>query len=86
MSRTQTMKGVRIPNIIGADRWLRDEMISKGYKYEETQNVLADHSPGYTLESAFKRYFRVGQKSLYYGDKRIKWAKILARKWLKKNV
>jgi len=81
--RTVYVKNLIVPNIIGCDRFIMDEMKRKGYKFYELQEVLAEHQVDWDWENVFTRYFRAGQKHLYYGTHRHEeYIKNMGRKWL----
>ncbi len=81
--RTSCVKHVVVPDVIGCDRFVAREMDRKGYKFHEIQEVLAQHKVDWSWENVFARYFRAGQKHLYYETRRHEdYVKTMGRKWL----
>jgi len=84
--RTEYVKGIVMPDMIGCDRYLNDMMKSGGSKFYEIQKVLAEHRVCWSWENVFARYFRAGQKHLYYGTRRHDdYVKNMGRKWMEGN-
>lgn len=81
--RTEHVKSFTMPDRIGCDRFLDAEMRSKGYKFHEMSEVLAEHNVAWSWENVFARYFRAGQKHLEYKTCRHEdYVKSMGRKWM----
>ena len=82
IQRSEHLKNIRVPNVIGCDRWLAEQMKDKGYLYKEVPIVVGVHKSDWSLEAIFKRQVRVGQKHAYFGS--AKYEDIVGRikkKW-----
>ncbi len=82
--RTEYVKDFVVPDRIGCDRLLDAEMRSRGHKFHEIQTVLAEHCVNGRWENVFTRYFRVGQKHLFYKvcHRHEDYIKNMGKKWL----
>jgi len=82
LERSSCLKNLVVPDIIGVDRFIRNEMESKGYKFYEINKPFAEHWSDWSWEQVFKKSMRIGQKHLYYKAKRHNWVRRFAKKWL----
>lgn len=81
--RTRLVKNLTVPDRIGCDRFVREEMEKRGYRFHEIQEVLAEHRTDYDYKNVFARYFRAGQKHLFYGTRRHEdYIRNMGRKWI----
>ena len=82
IQKTEYLKDVVVPNVLGCDRWLAEEMKKQGLFHQELPVVLGEHRSDWSLEAAFKRFVRVGQKEAYFRmTKAGVTAKKLSAKW-----
>lgn len=77
IQRSDLIRDIKVPNIIGCDRWLMKEMQKKGYLHKEIPRVLGTHKCDWSLENIFKRHVKLGQKQAYH--KNTKYEDIVER-------
>jgi len=83
LERSALVKPLQVPNVIGCDRFIQKEMEKRGYKFYESRQVLARHKVDWSWQNVFSRYFRVGQKHLFYRTQRHEdYIKNIGRKWI----
>ena len=83
LERSALVKPIKVPNVIGCDRYIQKVMLKKGYAFYEISKVLGEHVVDWSLENVFSRYFRVGQKHSHFGTKRHNdYIKSIGRKWM----
>ena len=81
--RTEYIKNLIVPNIIGCDRWIVKEMEKQGLKRHEVNMVMGKHNSNWSLDNVFKRHLRMGQKHTHYKSNRHDdWIKNIGSKWL----
>jgi len=85
LERTECIKDLVVPNIIGCDRYIRNEMELKGYEFYEMADILAEHWEDWSWKTVYKRFMRMGQKGLYFRSKRYYDIRRIAKMWLKKD-
>lgn len=86
IQRSDWIRNIRVPNVIGCDRWLMKEMEQKGYFHKEVPMVLGEHRCDYSLENIFKRHIKLGQKQACH--KNTLYEDIVGRmksSWIKGN-
>lgn len=83
LERTEYVKDLVVPDIIGCDRWIRQVMEKRGYEFYEMHHVMAEHWSDWEWEHIFKKSMRIGQKMLYYRSKRYEWIRNFGKRWLK---
>ena len=86
LERTELVKEVNVPDVIGCDRVLREKMKRKGFEILEVQSIVGEHWSDWSTSAVFKRHARMGQKHFYYRDKHHEdWIKNLGDKWINKK-
>jgi len=86
IQRSEYIKNVTVPNIIGCDRFLSDLMKKQGYKWLEIKQAYGEHKCDWSHETVFKRHMRMGQKHAYFKSYRHNdWIRSIGRKWLEGN-
>ena len=86
LERTACLRNLEVPDIIGCDRFIQDEMEKQGYKFFEIpKKVLAEHWSDWSWQQVFKKSMRIGQKHLYFKVKRHNWIRNFAKRWLEGN-
>jgi len=85
LERTEYIKDLVVPDIIGCDRYIRAEMERRGYEFYEMADVMAEHWADWSWKAVYARFMRMGQKSLFYRSKRYYDIRNVAKKWLKKD-
>ena len=82
MERTEAVKEIHVPCIIGCDRYVRNRKKKQNEYIWEMSNVVGEHWCNWSVESVFKRHLRVGQKLAYYkGQHYGDWIKEIGDKW-----
>jgi len=83
LERSEYIRDLEVPNIIGCDRYIRAEMERKGYEFYEMEDVLAEHWEDWSWKTVYKRFMRMGQKGLFFRSKRYYDIRSVAKRWLK---
>jgi len=86
LERSALVKPIKVPNVIGCDRYIQKEMLKKGFRFYEISTVLGNHVVDWSWENVFSRYFRVGQKHCHFGTKRHDdYIKSIGSMWMEGN-
>jgi len=86
MEKTELVKDINIPDVIGCDRYLRNFMLKKGNAIQEFQETVAQHWSDWSEEAIFKRHVRVGQKLAYYKTQHYDdWILEIGHRWMEWN-
>ena len=85
LERSALLKDLVVPDLIGCDRWIRQVMEQRGYEFYEMDHLMAEHWSDWSWQHVFEKSMRMGQKHLYYKNKRHEWVRGFAKRWLKGN-
>lgn len=81
IEKTEVVRNIIVPDAIGCDRVVRNEMKERGFSILELSTVVGEHWCDWSAEAIFKRHVRVGQKLAYYENKHYDdWIKTLLKK------